>query len=159
MVETSPLFTELPPDRRAEAMMRYDVLRPHLDESVPLASVAVETDTPLRTLQRWLARYRWQGLAGLARAARSDRGTRQLPPALVAVIEGIALQMMRSFSWAGQYRRRATPVITSTRPDIVVGHEHVPEHRLEPFMAMPDRPVEMGGSSNGLSIPRQNRTV
>lgn len=31
--------------------------------------------------------------------------------------------------------------------DIVVGHEHVLKHRLEPLMVMLDCPVEMGGSS------------
>ena len=29
----------------------------------------------------------------------------------------------------------------------VVGHEHVPKHKLEPSMVTPDCPVEMGGSS------------
>ena len=104
MAETSPLFAELPPDQRAEAMTRFDVLRPHLEDSVPLTRLAQETGTPLRTLQRWLARYRWQGLARLVRAARSDRGTRQLPSALVAVIEGMALRKPRS-SVAAIHRR------------------------------------------------------
>lgn len=28
--------------------------------------------------------------------------------------------------------------------DIVVGHEHVLKHRLEPFMVMPDRSIKIG---------------
>jgi putative transposase len=47
---------------------------------------------PLRTLQRWLARYRNSGLAGLGRRPRSDRGQRALPEQLVTVIEGMALR-------------------------------------------------------------------
>gem|GEM_PF-5577317 len=31
--------------------------------------------------------------------------------------------------------------------DVVVGHEHVLKHRLEPFMVTPDCPREIGGSS------------
>jgi len=48
---------------------------------------------PLRTLERWLARYRRYGLAGLSRRGRRDRGhARRLRPELKAVIEGLALR-------------------------------------------------------------------
>ena len=50
---------------------------------------------PLRTAQRWLARYRADGLAGLARPQRSDRGVRRTRPELVALIEGLALRRPR----------------------------------------------------------------
>jgi putative transposase len=48
---------------RAEAEAGHDpfrfvMLRPHLDEGVPLARAATEAGVPLRTAQRWLARYR-----------------------------------------------------------------------------------------------------
>jgi len=46
-------------------------------------------------VQRWLARYRATGLAGLVRAQRSDTGHRKLPAALVDVIEGMALRKPR----------------------------------------------------------------
>lgn len=55
-------------------MARFEVLKAHLHDSVPLARAAAEAGVPLRTVQRWLARYRAAGLAGLARKARSDRG-------------------------------------------------------------------------------------
>jgi len=42
------------------------VLRPHLEDGVPLAQVAREAGVPERTAQRRLARYREGGLAGLA---------------------------------------------------------------------------------------------
>jgi putative transposase len=50
---------------------------------------------PLRSVQRWLARYRAAGLVGLARAQRSDTGQRKLPVELVQVIEGMALRTPR----------------------------------------------------------------
>jgi putative transposase len=47
---------------------------------------------PARTVQRWLAGYRAQGLAGLAPARRSDRGARRFPAELVHLIEGLAVR-------------------------------------------------------------------
>ncbi len=37
---------------QAQAMARFDVLRPHLEESVPLTRAAREAGVPLRTAQR-----------------------------------------------------------------------------------------------------------
>ena len=81
----------LPPDQRAEAMRRLAVLRPHLEDDVPLARAARDADVPPRTAQRWLARYRQDGVPGLARAERADRGRRRLPEELVRAVEGMAL--------------------------------------------------------------------
>jgi len=47
----------------------------------------------LRTAQRWLRRYRQEGLVGLARSPRTDRDTHTVPPDLVCLIEGLALRM------------------------------------------------------------------
>ena len=48
---------------------------------------------PFRTAQRWVSRYRRFGLAGLARAGRTDRGKhRRLPTELCHLAEGLALQ-------------------------------------------------------------------
>jgi putative transposase len=77
--------------RRSEVARRYEVLRPHLEDDVPLARAAREADLPLRTAQRWLARFRQDGTAGLARAERADRGHRRLPDDLIRTVEGMAL--------------------------------------------------------------------
>ncbi len=37
------------------ALARYQVLRPALEEAVPLARLAREAGIPLRTAQRWVA--------------------------------------------------------------------------------------------------------
>lgn len=74
-------------------MLRYDaVLRPHLEEGVPLTRAAEAAGVPLRTAQRWLARYRQGGLTALVRQPRSDRGKRRLPVELQSFIEGLALR-------------------------------------------------------------------
>lgn len=88
-------FAALPEDRRCAAMDRLAVLRPTLEDDVPLARTAAAAAVPLRTAQRWLARYRDEGLTGLARRERADAGRRRVTPDLMALIEGLALRRPR----------------------------------------------------------------
>jgi transposase len=68
-------------------------LRPILEEGISQIQVAQTHRLPLRTLQRWLKQYRQHGLAGLVRQNRADRGQRRgMPPELIQLIEGLALQ-------------------------------------------------------------------
>lgn len=78
-----------------EAMRRFAALRPHLEEGVSLVAAARAADVPLRTAQRWLSRYRLEGLDGLKVRKRSDYGTRKLPHPLIALIEGLTLRKPR----------------------------------------------------------------
>ena len=90
--DTLPLAA-LSPDERTRALERYRILQPCVEHDVPLTHVARHHGIPLRTLQRWLAQYRRDGFAGLARRRRSDRGQpRGLPPELKQLIEGLALR-------------------------------------------------------------------
>ena len=102
--KTPASFAALSEDQRVQAMARLTVLRPHLDDGVPLTRTAAAAGVPLRTTQRWLARYRRDGLAGLTRAPRRDAGRHRLPADLVAVIEGMGLKRPRS-SAAAIHRR------------------------------------------------------
>ena len=86
---------ELTDAEQAVAMDRWAVLRPHIEEDIPLTTAAKEAGVALRTAQRWLARYRNDGLVGLARRRRSDRGQRRVPDDLVALVEGLALTRPR----------------------------------------------------------------
>ena len=85
-------------------MARFRLLQPHLENGIPLARIARDQGIVLRTAQRWLRCYRAQGLAGLARAPRADRGTRTFPSDLVRLIEGVALQLP-TLSVAAIHRR------------------------------------------------------
>jgi len=76
-LKTRATLTELPDQQRQSAFERYQTLRPHLEQEVPLARVAAEASMPLRTAQRWVSRYLRFGLAGLARAGRADQGKRR----------------------------------------------------------------------------------
>jgi len=48
----------LPAKRRGEAMIRFAVLRPHIEEGVPLVRAAEAAGVPVRTARRWLACFR-----------------------------------------------------------------------------------------------------
>jgi putative transposase len=87
------LLTTLSPDERTRAWQRYQILQHVVEHHMPLAQVARNYGLSLRTLYRWLAQYRRDGLVGLARRGRSDQGhQRGLPLELKQVIEGLALR-------------------------------------------------------------------
>jgi len=119
-MEERPALSEA---ERRLALARFQHLRPHLEEGVPLAEVARTRGHPLRTLQRWLAGYRGHGLAGLARRRRSDRGQRRLSEPLVRLVEGLALQkpiltirtVQRRVGEAARERGEAPPSYWQTR--------------------------------------------
>ena len=104
-------LTTLSDDRRAEALRRFNILCPHLNDAVPLTKVARASEVPLRTLQRWAARYHRYGLAGLARAPRADAGQRKIPSELVELIQGLALHKPKLS--AAAIHRRITPIATA----------------------------------------------
>ena len=102
--DSGPALAAFTEAQRQQAMARFAVLRSHIEEGIPLSEIAHDADVPLRSVQRWLARYRAAGLVGLARAQRSDTGHRKLPADLVQVIEGMALRKPRP-SIAAIHRR------------------------------------------------------
>lgn len=80
-------------EERELALQRFRLLRPHLEFGRALRGVAAEAGIPLRTAQRWVARYRRLGLTALARSPRADAGLRKaVSPELHKAIEGLALQ-------------------------------------------------------------------
>ena len=107
------VLTELSEAARTLALSRWRVLRPHLEDGVPLARAARDAGVSLRTAQRWLMSFRADGLAGLARRQRADRGRRRVPDELVAVIEGLALR--RPAPTIATVHRRAVEVAERER--------------------------------------------
>jgi putative transposase len=103
-----PPVVALTEAQRQVAMERFTVLQPHLEEDVPLARAARQAGVPVRTAERWLARYRQRGLAGLARPVRRDAAVRRLPADLVALIEGLGLKKPRAS--AATIHRRVSAV-------------------------------------------------
>src|SRR5438067_837471 len=93
MDDHSPPLTALTEEQRKEALKRFKLLRPFLEDGVPLPHIAQEQHLALRTLRRWVQHYRQHRLAGLVRHSRADRvHRRHLPPDLQTLMEGFALQ-------------------------------------------------------------------
>ncbi len=89
-------LTELTDAQRAEALSHFQVIRPFLEDGVPLTRIATEHQLQLRTLRRWVYRYRTHGLPGLIRQSRKDKGEKRAVAAeLQQLIEGLALQKPR----------------------------------------------------------------
>jgi putative transposase len=103
----SPELAALPEATRQLALERFGVLRPCLEDGVPLAEVARQHGLRLRRLQRWMRAYRTQGLAGLARKPYPERGHPTLPGPLQHLIEGLALRRPR-LSCAAVHREIVT---------------------------------------------------
>ncbi len=79
--------------QREQALERFSLIQPFLEDDIPLTRVAAMHRLPLRTLRQWVQQYRCQGLVGLMRKSRSDRGKRRgLPAELVSLVEELALQ-------------------------------------------------------------------
>src|SRR6266700_1331761 len=89
-------LTELTDAQRAEALSHFQVIRPFLEDGIPLTRIATQHQLQLRTLRRWVYRYRTHGLAGLIRQSRKDKGEKRAVAAeLQQLIEGLALQKPR----------------------------------------------------------------
>jgi putative transposase len=119
--------------QRRQAMTRFAVLRPYLEGNVPLACTARDAGVPIRTVERWLTRYRRGGLAGLTRRVRGDVGTHRLPPDLVTLIEGMGLKKPRS-SAALIHRRVAKVAEAEGWPSPSYGTVHTILAQLDPAM-------------------------
>jgi putative transposase len=93
--DSKPALADLSETQREQAMVRFAVLRPHLEQGTPLPQAASQAGVAVRTAQRWLVRYRSGGLTGLARGTRSDAGRRKVSAELVDFIEGEFLRKPR----------------------------------------------------------------
>jgi len=84
-----PPLTQLSEQVRTLALERFQLLRLHLEDGVPVARLAQERGIALRTAERWLQQYRRHGLSGLVRKTHANRGQRKLQPELQQLIEGV----------------------------------------------------------------------
>lgn len=113
---------------------RWQILRLHVEDEIPLAELARETKVSLRTLQRWHRSFQDGGIAALDLRTRIDAGRRRTAAETVAFIERLALTKPRP-SLATLHRlavadarHRRTPVPwsgTSSTPWIL-GSSHSP---------------------------------
>ncbi|MGH2493731.1 MAG: Mu transposase C-terminal domain-containing protein [Ktedonobacteraceae bacterium] len=93
MVQQDAKLTEFTDAQRAEALRQFQIIRPFLEDGVPLTRIAIAQKLHIRTLRRWVQRYRASGLIGLVRLMRKDKGQKRAVTAdLQQLIEGLALQ-------------------------------------------------------------------
>lgn len=140
VTERARMLAELSEEERKSAYERFELLRPCLEDGVSQAEIARRKQVPLKTIQRWVRQYRKEGLVGLARRRRSDRGKRRgIPLECVHLIEGLALQRPRrsaaaihrqveaiakSQGWPSLSYGRVYAIIASLDPELVVlAHE------------------------------------
>jgi putative transposase len=87
------VLSHLSDTARTAALERFKVIRPFLQEGVPLPTLARQHALSLRTARRWVQLYRTGGLGALGRKPRADKGARRaLPPPLAQLVEALALQ-------------------------------------------------------------------
>ena len=98
------IFTALTKTEQTITLARFQIIRPYLEEECTLKIIASQHPISYRTLQRWAKRYQVEGIAGLVRKRRHDKGQRRIEPDLVQFIEGIALQKTKP-SAASIYRQ------------------------------------------------------
>ncbi len=80
MAKAPVLLTSLSEEQRAEAYARFEMLRPALEEGVSQAQIARTHQLSKSAVQRWVTRYREQGLVGLVTTARKDKGKSRRSP-------------------------------------------------------------------------------
>jgi putative transposase len=76
---SSARLVELSGARREQAMDRWALLRPHIEDGVALTEIARQDGVPLRTAQRWLAHYREYGLVGWPAGPAPAKGNGRCP--------------------------------------------------------------------------------
>ena len=126
-------LAELSGVQRERAMARFAVLRPHLEDGAALAQSARAAGVALRTAERWLSRYRADGLIGLARVRRTDGGRPRLAEELVRLIEGLALSKPRP-SVAAVHRRIAAIARERKLPIPAYSSVHAIASALDPAL-------------------------
>ncbi|MEM6805099.1 MAG: Mu transposase C-terminal domain-containing protein [Bacteroidota bacterium] len=75
------------------ALERFQEIRPYLEEEVQLSVIASNSRYSLSTLKRWVKNYKENGLVGLSRSVRTDKGKRKkISKRLGEVVEALALE-------------------------------------------------------------------
>lgn len=79
----------IPERERHRALEKFRAIRPFLEFAVPLPVVSSQSNIPLRTLRRWVQRYKTGGLVALAR--RTEHTTKE-ESAMHKLIEALVLE-------------------------------------------------------------------
>lgn len=79
--------------KKLSSLERYKIIQPILENDVSSTEISKLTGIPSRTLRYWVKKFQEEGLAGLERKSRSDRGIyKSISPEMVELAIGLALQ-------------------------------------------------------------------
>jgi len=79
--------------KQFSALDRYKVIRPFLEKQTTLANLATTNNINVRTLRRWIRQYKADGMKGLERKTRKDKGSHyNLSEVQQQIIEALVLQ-------------------------------------------------------------------
>ncbi len=71
---------------------KYLIIKPYLEQESSLSVISTNNGVAIRTLQRWIAQYKKEGLQNLDRKRRSDLGKyRKITSQTKGIIEGLFL--------------------------------------------------------------------
>ena len=80
-------------EERDRAYQKYQLIESYLNNSCSLKSISKRSNIPLRTLSSWVEKYKRDGLLGLARQSRKDKGMlRKLNQEIVKLTEALYLE-------------------------------------------------------------------
>jgi putative transposase len=116
------------------AAQRWRILRQHVEDGIALTVLAIHEDVSLRSLQRWHAAYRLDGLNGLIPRPRQPRA-RKTGAEMIALIEGLAL-LKPALSTTNIARRANEAATTRGWPTVSYGTARSIVTRLDPGMRM-----------------------
>ena len=60
-----------------DALSRFKIIAPFLEDGLPLTQIARHHDIPLRTLRRWVTRYRQVGVSALSRSPENVKAPKE----------------------------------------------------------------------------------
>ncbi len=89
---TNKSFNNLSEKERLEALQRLQIIRPYLENKTTQTQIAKEQAVTTRTIRHWVKQYRSEGLIGLVRKTRADKGERKVSQELQQLVEGLALK-------------------------------------------------------------------
>ena len=80
-------------DEREEAQKKYKLIAPYINGEASLKSIAKQQNISTRTLSYWVKGYRTEGLLGLSRKARNDKGLpKKIQPEMYDIVKALYLK-------------------------------------------------------------------
>ncbi|MEH7079882.1 DDE-type integrase/transposase/recombinase, partial [Bacillus velezensis] len=91
-MEEKKVLANFSDEEKEKAMEKYQITRPYLEDQIPLNKIAVHSNYSIRTMRYWLKQYRDNGLVGLIKKQRRDKGNMELDEKVRALVKKLFLK-------------------------------------------------------------------